>query len=312
MIAPDPSLTIPNTDRDERSTEWRLQDNIALDDKTGIWLGLRRTALDRDSVNTDGSAATGYTQSFTTPWLALTHRLTPQGMVYASWGQGIESTVTPGLSLYSNAGRALPALKSRQVELGYKHHGAALDLNVAAFDIRRPEWADRGECGGDDDSCTRAADGRSRHRGLEVEAEWRQGAWSLRGSALWLRARREGSADPGLNGQRPTNVPAHSLKGQAAYNVAAVPGLALLGFVTREGSRMVLPDNSVQTPGWTRIDLALRYTQRLAGDRRVVWRAGIDNVADKRAWKESPYQYGHAYLYPLAPRSVSVSAQIAL
>ena len=73
-----------------------------------------------------------------------------------------------------------------------------------------------------------------------IEADWRAGAWNLRGSAMRLKARREGSADTTLNGQRPTNVPASSLKAQAAYNVPSLPGLAVLGFVTREGDRMVL------------------------------------------------------------------------
>ena len=74
---------------------------------------------------------------------------------------------------------------------------------------------------------------------------------------------------------------------------------------------MVLPDNSIATPGWTRVDLGARYTQRISGH-AVVWRAGIDNLLDARAWKEAPYQYGHAYLYPLAPRGVHVSVQVGL
>ena len=40
--------------------------------------------------------------------------------------------------------------------------------------------------------------------------------------------------------------------------MSALPGLALLGFVIHEGERMVLPDNSVSTPGWTRFDLGAR------------------------------------------------------
>ena len=117
-----------------------------------------------------------------------------------------------------------------------------------------------------------------------------------------LQARRQASSDATLNGLRPTNVPARSLKAQAAYNVAAVPGLALLAFATHEGDRMVLPDNSIATPGWTRLDLAARYTHQL-GTSTLVWRAGVDNLADHRAWKEAPYQYDHAYLYPMAPRT---------
>lgn len=310
LTPPDPSLTDENTNRTERSTEWRLQDAVSLTPSTSAWLGLRHTALDRRSVRTDGSRATAYTQSFTTPWLALSHAISPQDLAYASWGEGVESNIAPGRSRYTNAGQALPALKSRQLEVGYKHHGKTLDWNLAVFDIRRPEWIDTGACD-DANTCTRTLDGSSRHRGIEAEAEWRTGPWSLRGSALLLKARREGSAEPATNGLRPTNVPATSLKAQAAYNVAAVPGLAVMGYITHEGQRMVLPDNSIQTPGWTRLDLDARYTQRL-GTRTIIWRAGIDNLANARAWKEAPFQYGHAYLYPLAPRGLHLSAQFTL
>jgi iron complex outermembrane receptor protein len=308
-VAPDPTQLDQNTNRDERSTELHLQDMVTLAADSRLWAGLRHTRLQRDSVRTDGSRATAYGQSFTTPWLALSQALGTEGSAYLSWGQGVESEVAPNRSRYLNAGQALPSLKSRQVEGGYKQAGRDLDWRVAVFDIRRPEWRDIGSCSAAG-SCVRRADGSWRHTGAEAEAEWRDGNLSLRGSAMLLRARREGSEDASLNGKRPTNVPAASLKLQAAYNLAAVPGLAVLSFVTREGERQVLPDNSVSTPGWTRVDMAARYTQRLAAGSTAVWRVGIDNLANQRAWKEAPFQYGHAYLYPLAPRVLHASASL--
>ena len=309
VLPPDPSLSDPNTQRDEKSTEWHLQDAISLTPDMSAWIGLRHSRLQRDSVRTDGTRATRYNQGFTTPWLALSQALSAQSLAYISWGQGVESEVAPGRSRYSNAGQALPALKSRQVELGFKHSADQLDWRVAVFDIVRPAWRDIGACqvAG---SCTRQADGEARHRGVEAEADWRSGPLNLRASAMALQARRQGSQDASLNGLRPTNVPSVSLKAQAAYNVAALPGLAVLGFLTHEAERMVLPNNSVRTPGWTRIDLALRYRQQLAG-MNLVWRVGIDNVANHRAWKEAPFQYDHAYLYPLAPRTLRTSAQLS-
>jgi iron complex outermembrane receptor protein len=41
-------------------------------------------------------------------------------------------------------------------------------------------------------------------------------------------------------------------------------------------------------------------------------RLGIDNLTDRRAWRESPYQFGHAYLMPLQPRTWSASIAIDL
>ena len=314
----DPTLTDENTNRTERSTEWRLQDAITLAPQWQLWAGARHTRIERDSVRTDGSRSTAYAQSFTTPWLALGWQVNDAVLAYTSWGQGVESEVAPGRTRYTNAGQALPALKSRQIEAGLKHRGERLQWQLAVFDTQRPLWSDIRAATGlptdacaDTDPCTRRADGTARHRGIEAEAEWRIGALALRGSALVLQARREDGADPTRNGLKPTNVPERSLKLQAAWNLAAIPGLALLGFASHEGERMVLPDNSIATDGWTRVDLGLRYARAVHGT-KWVWRAGVDNAADARAWKESPYQYGHAYLYPLAPRTWRLALNVTL
>lgn len=319
---PNPEHNDDSTNRRERSVELHLQDQLRLTSDLSAWVGLRHTRLHRESRYTRPGEArpTAYDQQFSTPWLALSRQLGAGHTVYASWGQGVESEVVPQRSRYANAGQALPALKSRQIEVGYKVSSRSLDWRMAAFDIRRPVWSDIDRATGKPPvngcadtvpaPCIRQADGDARHRGLEAEAEWRAGDWALRGSAMALHARRQGAAASADNGRQPTNVPALSLKAQAAYNVAVVPGLALLGFVTHEGERQVLPDNSIATPGWTRIDLGARYTQRLNATQSVVWRAGVDNLADRRAWKEAPYQFGHAYLYPLAPRTFHASAQL--
>lgn len=317
VVPPDPTLFDANTNRDERSTELHLQDAMQLGAQWSVWAGLRHTRIDRQSMQTDGALATQYKQSFTTPWVAVSHVFDAGTHAYASVGEGIESDVVPNRSFYVNSGQALPVLKSRQVEVGVKHSGSALDWRVAVFDIRRPATGDFHAARGipatdgcsDIDPCVRRTDGNARHRGIEAEAEWRAGNLSLRSSALWLHARRTGSADAAINGLQPTNAPQHSLKLQAAYNVAVVPGLALVGFVTYEGERMVLPDNSVATPGWTRVDLGGRFTQTV-GAQTLVWRFGIDSITDQRAWQEAPYQFGHAYLYPLAPRTVHAALAV--
>jgi len=303
VTPPAPDATGTNTNRDERNTEFYLRDAIALTEDWGAWLGLRHTRLTRESVRTDGSEATSYSDAFTTPWVALSRTLQPGLMAYASWGQGIESEVTPNRPSYSNAGQALPPLKSRQVELGLKGTGGALSWNLTAFDIVRPRFATV--------AGTLQEDGEQRHRGLEAEGEWSLGDWALQGGAMWLRARvQDVGSDPSLNDKRPVNVPQRTLKANLQYRVPAMPGLNLSAGAVHEGGRMVLPDNSLSIPGWTRWDAAARFEQRMAGVGTVTWRLGIDNLTDKRAWKESPLQFDHVYLYPLAPRTVRASMQL--
>ncbi|MFZ2649456.1 MAG: TonB-dependent siderophore receptor [Burkholderiaceae bacterium] len=307
---PSAGLSDENTNRDERSSELHLRDALSIDDKATVWLGLRRTNLQRSSVRTDASRPTEYAQTLTTPFVAASTQLTPDHMLYLSWGRGVESEVTPNLPLYSNRGEALPALKSRQIEAGVKRSSEHFDWNLAGFDILRPTFSDVGSCGLDA-TCTRIVDGNVRHRGVELTGAAHLGEWTLRGGLQGLRARREGSQQAGLNGLEPTNVAALTAKGQAAYDVAALPGLNVQLSAMRESRRQVLPDNSASIPGYTRLDAAMRYDTRV-GAAAWTWRAGVDNLTDARAWKESPYQFTHVYLFPLAPRTWRLSVQAEL
>ena len=307
--SPDP--VNQGTNRDERSTELYLRDAITLTDRLTAWVGLRHSRLDRQSVSTDSSAPTDYRQSFTTPWLAAAFAVTPDQMVYASWGQGVESEVAPNLPQFRNRGQPLAALKSRQVEIGLKGASDKLSWGLAAFDIARPLFADICDPAAEAPNCTHTRDGRQRHRGVEATAQVQSGAWTLDGGAQWLRARREGSQDPAFNGLKPTNVPAFTLKLQAGYKVAGIDGLHLNGGAVYESSRVVLPDNSISIPGYSRFDAGLRYDKRIGGHAWTL-RAGVDNLFDRRAWKESPYQFSHVYLYPLAGRTARVSLQVDL
>lgn len=309
VTPPGPADLSDNTDRDERNTELYIRDVIQLTPALSTWLGLRHTRLHRETLTTSGTEPTDYRQNVTTPWVALNYEWQPGLMTYVSWGQGIESQVVPNRpGSYSNAGQALPALKSRQLEIGIKGRTEQMNWNLTAFDIDRPVYArDNSVIPGPLQS-----DGSARHRGVEAGVEARTGAWTWAASAMLLHAERTDSADPTVDGQRPPNVPERVLKLQTQYAVPGLAGLNLQGGIVVESDRTLLPnDGAMRIPGWARVDLGARYAQKIDA-RTLVWRVGVDNVLDRRAWQESPYQFEHVYLYPVAPRTwrVSLSADL--
>ncbi len=310
VTAPAPDPKSPGTDRDERSNELYARDAVRLDARTTAWLGLRHTRIDRATVQTDGTSRIAYRQSFNTPWVALSYAFAPEQLVYASWGEGVENEVAPNQPRFINRGKALPASKSEQGEVGLKGAAGLFDWSLAAFDIRRPLYSDVGACDVDA-SCTHQRDGTARHRGVDASGSFRWQAWSVSAGAQHLRARRYGGIDAASNGLTPTNVPSSTLKLQGDYRVGSVAGLSLQGGVVHESARFVLPDDSARIPGWSRFDAGARF-DRKAMDARWIWRVGVDNVFDKRAWKESPFEFSHAYLFPLAPRTFRVSVQVGL
>ena len=314
MVPPDPSLTSPNTNRDEHSTEFYLRDSVQIGNDWAMWGGVRHTRLHRQTAETstgDPTADTDYRQSFTTPWVAVSHQLTEHDMVYLSWGEGVESNVTPNLAIYKNPGQVQPSTLSRQWETGWKHAVGADQWGLTAYDVEQPQYTDVAvdptRDASPDNPLLHLRDGIVRSRGLEGEAQTRVDALTLRASAMLQHVRREGSGDPTV-GPIPTNVPNRSLKLLADYAIAQLPGLSVLANMAYEGKREVFPDDSAQIPGWTRFDLGARYTQS-AGATTLVWRAGVDNVFDRRAWREAPYQYDHAYLFPLEPRTFHASLE---
>ena len=301
-VSADPSLTVPGNPLRETSSEFFATDMMAWNDAFKTWLGLRHTRLSRsDALN-----ASRYNQNFTTPWLAASYQLGAHTL-YASHGHGIESRVTPNLPAYgAQAGLPLAAQRSRQTEAGIKSQwkaaGNQTDTSFTLFDIRQPLAQDTGS--------SLVFDGQQRHQGLEASASHAQGAWQLGASATFLSASRQNSTlNAALNGLKPTNVPNKILRANAAYRFA--PAWQAGAHLSHEGRRALLPDNSLAIPAWTRLDASLKYDTKMQG-KQTTWQLAIDNLLDKRYFKEGPYQFGHIYLFPAAPRTLRLSVSMAL
>ncbi len=298
-VPADPSLTQAGNQLRESSTEFFATDMIAWNDSFKTWLGLRHTRLSRSNA-LNGIT---YNQSFTTPWLAASYQIGAHTL-YASHGQGIESRVTPNLPAYgAKAGLPLAAQRSRQTEIGIKTAwNASTQTSFTLFDIRQPLVADTGSSYG--------FDGQQRHQGLEISASHTQGAWQLGASATVLQARSQNAQiNPAQSGLKPANVPSHILRLNAAYRFA--PQWQAGAHLSHEGRRAILPDNSLMLPAWTRLDASLKYETKLQGI-ATTWHLAIDNLLDKRFFKESPNQFGHVYLFPSSPRTLRLAASFTL
>lgn len=305
----DPTMNDASPNRWERTTELALQDTIHLAQDWKAWIGLRHTRLNRYSVETDGDKDIRIEQSLNTPWAALGWTFAPKTQAYVSWGEGLETKAAPRLmeDALDNSGQVLPALKSRQIELGvkgqYAHEGVSALWGTNVFEIRRPQAETVGN--------TYQLDGDARHRGVEGFWQGRMGAWGLGGSAMFIDAERRGSQLGGVNGKNPVNVPEHAIKLSGSYTFGAPWVLALQADVVHEGPRWVDATNTLRLPSWTRLDLGVRAVQPLSDQRSVTWRLGVTNAFNKRAWREAPSMFGgHTYLFQMRERTVTASAQI--
>ena len=177
--------------------------------------------------------------------------------------------------------------------------------NAALFQITRPLVYDDG-------LGSRLRDGEQTHQGLELGATWRDAQWQLGTQAQWLHARiSDVQQTTNVVGNTPLNVPAFTLRGMAQYRFASVPGLSSGVSLSHEGQREVLENASLSLPAWTVWGANLQYDAKL-NQVPTRWRVSLDNLSDKRYWRESPKQFGHYYLYPGAPRTLRASVQFML
>ena len=307
----DPSLTELNTDSREHALEGYASVRSALTSSLQTFAGVRVSRLNRASERSDGSRAVAYEQTVSTPWAGLAWSPSNTTMLYASWGQGVELETVPNRpTLFTNYGAALPALKSRQTEIGAKWQAdARLLITAAAFSIDKPYADDVANASA---LPTRVAGGKAaRHRGLELAATGRvDEALSVQASMTLLDAKFSKAVDPALVGERVTNVPRMKTSLFADYKIAALPGFALNVLATIESGKTVTADGSVTLPSAWQLDAGVRYQARLSG-KATLWRLNVENLTNRIYWREAPTQYwGGIYLFPSTPRTVRGSVTV--
>ncbi len=181
--------------------------------------------------------------------------------------------------------------------------------HIALFQINKPFSDDLIQADG---RALRVAGGRElRHQGVEfgwvgpISREW-----SLNAQATCIDTEGNCAVDG------PCKANARQMSRRFTASLAAtwqVPRLAGLNWTNRvfySDKKAITRDNSVELP----VVLAARQLSGLSPKARrrlqMAWRAGVDNVTDKRYWRDAPTQYwGGTYLFPAPPRTFRVSVQ---
>ena len=233
--------------------------------------------------------------------------------MYASWGQGVELESVPNRpTQFVNYGETLPALKSEQVELGWKWQiEPRTTLSAALFAVEKPYADDQPSASG---LPTRIVGARkARHQGLEMSLQGRvTPQLSVQSTLSVIDAKFVQALDPALVGQRITNVPKLKTSVFADYKLAALPGLSVHGLLAYEDGKTANADGTATLPSAVQLDLGLGYAQRISG-KAVRWQLGIENVTGRTYWREAPTQsWGGVYLFPSTPRTVRASVALDL
>ncbi len=316
-LAPNAVPNTLNAPIDTDLDELYAFDVVHFAQRWSTWLGARATRITEDSSLTDGSQATALQQHLLTPWIGLGYEPWSGGFGYASAGSGVEVANAPnhpvtvqsnGAQLtLANPGQALPAQRSRQIEIGFKQRGGeSWSLDATAFRIEKPFTDNVPLATGE--SLQVAGARVERHQGLELGGKWQAlASVRLRAAATLIDARTIAAADPSWIGKPATNVAPLAASLQDAWSPAGLPGFSWSNLWTFSGHKSVLPNGSMALPNAWQWDSGIRYARNAQG-MRWTWRAGVDNLTNRTYWREAPTaSWGSIYLFPAPARSARLS-----
>ncbi|WP_256702845.1 TonB-dependent siderophore receptor [Burkholderia ubonensis] len=275
-----------------------ISDLIDIGSHWSVMLGLRHVRYRDDSYAASG-AQSHYETSVNVPSAGLIFKPLPSLSTYVSYSEGFEQG---GVAPYNtrNAGQNLAPVKSKQYEAGVKADvGSDLTVNAAVFRIEKTL------------QYVNAANyfvqaGKQRHTGVELTANGRVTRdLSIVAGAAYLHTQQDDTGDPATNGKRAANVPTFQASAFLDYRIAAVHGLNVDAGVYYVGRRPLDAANTVSLPGYVRFDAGARYQTRI-GDHTTIFRAGVQNLTDKRYWAAANYNS----VWPGQPRTFFLSAQV--
>jgi len=274
------------------------------DDRVLLMLGARHQRLrTQDFAWNTGVPDPEYDDSRVSPAAGLTVKVAPEWSIYGNY---IES-LAPGGSVTDttavNYGQTLEPYVSKQKEIGVKYDGGKLGAGLAFFTTDKPRAylnADK----------VFTQSGKDRHRGVELTV-FGQAARSVRvlGGATWLDAKQVDTGDPATDGKRTIGVPRLQANLGVEWDLPWAAGLTVDGRVVYTGSSYADARNTQEVPGWTRLDVGLRYLWEVQG-RLVTLRARVDNVTDRDYWASVGGYPGNGYLVLGAGRTVSLNASV--
>ncbi|RON40955.1 TonB-dependent siderophore receptor [Pseudomonas brassicacearum] len=291
---------------DSRQYGLFFNDRISFNEQWQTVLGGREVRLDEETFDSQGDT-TRHTQRYVfLPQAALIYKPVENLSLYTRYSKGL-SLGGEAAWFTTNAYEILAPTVSRQIEAGIKYDLQRISLAAALFQIRQAYQYSRPN---DDGTFTFTQQGEQKNTGLELSANgWASQRLQISASVAAIRARVSDSGTPAYEGHQAINVPTLRASLYGDYALPWIDGLALLGGVQYSGSKYANRQGEVQTGAYAIFNVGSRYSTRI-DSYDTVFRLTVDNVFDKRYWRDAGEYMGDGYLFQGAPLTARLSASI--
>lgn len=284
---------------DSQQTALNLLDQIEFNDAWSVLLGGKLLHLNESAYAADGNSIRDTDFNRFLPQLALMYQPWQNTHLYVSYAKGIsDGSQAPAYT--DNAYVTLAPRRSTQYELGLKQQWQELLFTAALFDLTQ------------DHQYTNldnyyVSDGEQHNLGLELGLQGRVAENLDMTSTLALtRSRLEDIQVDAYKGHQTQNVPTVRFASHVSYQMPQVEGLRLLAGMQYSSSKYANKTGTVKVSGYTVFDAGAAYNFRAYGYDNML-RLNVDNLFNKKYWRDAGSFFGDDYLFLGTPRTAQFS-----
>ncbi|AMP00678.1 tonB-dependent siderophore receptor family protein [Collimonas arenae] len=290
---------------DSRQKALFAVDRISFTPQWQLIAGARQVWVNERALDNTGTATRTTDKTLLLPQVALVYKPQADLSLYTSYSKGL--TMGGQAPWWTeNAYAFLPPTVSHQIEAGVKYDWRdQLSLSAAVFQMTKPYEYPKP----DENGFTYTQQGTETHKGIELGAAGQVSKQlRLTASLAFIQAQANDTGTPAYDGHQSINVPRWRAAVYAAYTLPNVAGLSLLGGWQYSASKAATREGDVSVPAYSLFNAGLRYKTSWSGHPTTI-RLSVDNLFDKRYWKDVGEYIGDGYLHLGAPRTARLSLQ---
>lgn len=301
-------MSDPGTISRTRSSGFAVSDTLSvLDDRLQLIAGARRQTVTVTNYDYTGAEDSAFDQTKVTPAFGLVVKPWEHISLYANHIEALQAGESAGTTfnnqIVTNGGEVTSIETSKQNEVGVKADYGRVAGSVAVFQIEKPVGIYIPAGNNEYDFNT---SGQVRNRGLELNifGEPLYGV-RLNTSMAWMDPDMTKTQDGTYDGKDAIGIPRYQMVLGGEWDLPGLTGVTATSKLIHTGPQYADEANDLKVPSWNRLDIGLRYDMNLPKN-DIVWRAGIENLMNKKYWASAT----GGYLTQGDPRTAKISMTI--
>lgn len=293
---------------ESNQTAFTISDRVQFNDQWSTLLGGKLIHLDEQAYKPDGQQSRDTDLNKFLPQLALMYSPAATTNLYASYAKGLsdggEAPWYTNNVMYDTGPQILSPRNSEQYEIGVKQQIRNFLVTAAIFDLKQDNQYSKVNADGTFDFIEQ---GEQHNQGVELGLT---GALTdtldVSSGVTYTKSRLVDIESESYKGHQTQNVPKVRATAQLSYKVPSVEGLRLLSGMQYSSSKYANKEGTAKVGGYSVFNIGAAYKTNFAGH-DTTFRLNIDNLFNKKYWRDVGAFMGDDYLFLGNPRTAQFS-----